>query len=145
MKQYISDNKESYYETKPPFFSYGIMMISLFISVLLFGVCQIEIYDTPVFTGVYNAEQKIILVPMSLDCIKKLTSTKKLKINEEEMKLSVANIGEIKITSTLQNYQEVSFRYEGNLLRNNESVEIKLFQKKEKILWKIWNQIKKGV
>lgn len=121
------------------------LLLSFCLSILFFLSCILEIQLTSPIYAVYQKENSVLIINYNLNNINDLLNMKEIEIEIEKQRFpfQILNMSEILYDNqTNQNFQKVEL-YSPNTYLNNQVIQIKLLDKKERIILKIFRWLKK--
>jgi len=136
MNEYLEYNKICFQEDveKAPQI---VIWVVIFITLIGVSSSFFKIRLSHSVSSIYNEETKELNIIWPCESIDKLNEIEKIEVNKNVFDFQIKNISEINIDEkTWQNYQIVSIQSPVVYL-HNQIVEIKMFDKKEKIIVKL--------
>ncbi|MCI8467715.1 MAG: hypothetical protein HFI08_05995 [Bacilli bacterium] len=119
------------------------LLLSFCLSILFFLSCILEIQLTSPIYAVYQKENSVLIINYNLNNINDLLNMKEIEIEKQRFPFQILNMSEILYDNqTNQNFQKVEL-YSPNTYLNNQVIQIKLLDKKERIILKIFRWLKK--
>lgn len=136
MNEYLYHNKISFRnqrERKVPY----LFWISIFLCMTIWSSCIIKVRFSYKVSAIYNEEKNALQIYWDYENIDLLNKIEKARVEETEIAFQVLSISEIKINELTQtNYQIVEIS-SPKKYQENQMINIKLLDKKEKIIKKV--------
>lgn len=113
-----------------------LIWLSIFLAILIWASCFIEIRLSYKTTGYFNEETNSIEIFWPFDTIEKLYQYEQMKIDGKLVNLEILNMSEIKKDEqNLITYQIISLK-SPEKYRKNQTFQLLLYDKKERIIEK---------
>ncbi len=118
--------------------------IAFFITTMFILSCTLEIsIQTPV-KAIYQQETKSLIISWPYYDLDKIYKFENMKIGKEIYPFKIQKMSDLLLTDTQpENYQLIELQIPTSYL-NNQVIEIKLLDKKEQIIKKIWKIVSEG-
>ena len=135
-------NKICYQEEKEPT-NTTILWISLIISFFFLVSCIFEIQRSIPIYAVYDIEKNALIINYELEKMNDLLTIKEIQIENQKFPFQIKNISEIfRNDSINKNVQNIEINSPYSFL-NNQIIQIKLLDKKDKVIKKIFQDLLK--
>lgn len=135
MNESLFLNKTSFLLQKEKHIPILVIVILVFME-SLWIMCFVEIRISYKTNALYKPSTNTLEIYWLYNNVDKINQIEKLKIEEQEMDFQIKNISEIKVDGNRNNYQIIEVK-SPEKYKENQIIQLKLLDKKERILKKV--------